>query len=446
MLVSQLITNIQRARVRGTLNNPVVGITHNSRTAGPGIVFVALPEEQRANPYQAIAAAERGAAAVICPPGIPLPERGTCITVSDPSEAYALAAAELFEHPSEQLRTILVRGPRSRVVASLLQQLLRASGTPCGLLTECGCEVGDRRLPQAVSRLEAVTVQESLRYLVRNGCKACVIEASAATDAARNLAGVKPAATLEIEPAPTCLDDPASTMVAGSWRAENLLLTASAVHFNVNLGRSRIVVRSPLVGRSIARDLLYAVRAAHHLGLDPQALNRAAVRLRPVSGAMAPVRVDQPFGVYVDAARTGAELAAVLRDAAEITRGRLSLVIGGSADHTTAQRVELGRVAGELADEVLVTSDNPRELDPSSLARDILHGVHATPSTGSRVELDRCRAIRRVLRGAFAGDSVVIAGKGYRCLQEIEGSVVPFDDFVVARESLAERGYIGSEI
>lgn len=448
MLVSQLIHRFTHPRVRGTLNHTVVGLTNNSRNAGPGIVFVALPEGQRTNPYQAIAAVERGAAAVICAPGVPLPEHGTCITVSDPTQAMALAAAELYDHPSDHLEMVQVKGARAATVAHLLHQLLNACGKSAGLLTSQGCQLGDRYLPTPVERLEPLVVQESLRHLVRAGHKACVVEQSSQTEAVNSFHGIRFHASLEIEDSPVSngLTSLGHNLSAGPLRATELVLSQAATHFNVSLGRHRVVVRCPLVGRALAIDLLYALRASIHLGLQPNALTRACSRLKPIPGSLAPVRSGQPFAVLVDGADLAESLANSIRDAAEITPGRILVVLGGSADHTVAERETLGRAAAHGADEVIVTNHNPRELDATSLARDVLQGVHSVPGAISHVELDRYRAIRRALRLASRGDTVLITGKGHRCIQQLERCVIPFDDAIVARETLAEIGYSGSEL
>lgn len=444
MLVSQLINRFTHPRVRGALNQNVTGLTHNPRAAGPGIVFVALPESQRVNPYQLITAVERGAAAVICPPGVPLPDRGTCITVNDTTEAFALAAAELCEHPAENLKVIGVRGPRAASIAPLLQQLLTLTGQKCGLLTSHGCQLGDRRLPIPVAELEAMAIQEAFQALVRAENSACVLELSSDTDHARNLCGVKLAATLEID----CDGGGGrgTALSSGNYTATDLVLTSNSVHFNIATSRARVVVRAPLSGRTNAEDLLHALRGALNLGIDPLALTKATPRLRPIQGSLAHVQCGQPFSVLIDGANDADSLELALTDTSEITRGRVIAVLGGSADHTISGREALGQTAAQWADEVIVTSDNPRELDESSLARDVLQGMRQIPGSKSRVELNRVTAIRRALRLASPGDSVLVTGKGHRTIQQLERCVVPFDDAVVASEHLAEIGYVGAEI
>ena len=130
----------------------------------------------------------------------------------------------------------------------------------------------------------------------------------------------------------------------------------------------------------------------------------------------------------------GGEFAAdALRAARTIARGRLHVVFGAGGDRDTSKRPLMGRVASELADRAIVTSDNPRSEDPSAIVDQVFAG---TVGDAER-EVDRRRAIALAVEGAEPGDVVVIAGKGHEQGQEFEGGrKEPFDDVTVAREAL----------
>jgi UDP-N-acetylmuramoyl-L-alanyl-D-glutamate--2,6-diaminopimelate ligase len=140
--------------------------------------------------------------------------------------------------------------------------------------------------------------------------------------------------------------------------------------------------------------------------------------------------------VLVDYAHTPDSLDNVLRSARDFTTGRLLVVFGAGGDRDRGKRPLMGKVAVDLADLVLVTSDNPRSEEPLAIIQDVLQG------TGTDVEIDpdRRSAIRGVLAQAQAGDVVVIAGKGHEQGQEIGSEKLPFDDREVVREALRERG------
>ena len=134
--------------------------------------------------------------------------------------------------------------------------------------------------------------------------------------------------------------------------------------------------------------------------------------------------------MLVDYAHTPGALETALQAARALTTGRVICVFGAGGDRDRAKRPLMGQVVHDLADVVLVTSDNPRSEDPAAIAAQV---AGALPL---EVELDRRRAIERALEVARDGDVVVIAGKGHEQGQEVRGSKLPFDDREVARETL----------
>ena len=155
--------------------------------------------------------------------------------------------------------------------------------------------------------------------------------------------------------------------------------------------------------------------------------------LAAVPGRFEPVDEGQGFAVLVDYAHTPDSLAATLRAARELVRGRLICVFGCGGDRDRGKRPLMGRAAAEEADVVIVTSDNPRSEDPLAIIAEVVAGA---PPAAVDVEPDRRAAIVRALEQARDDDVVVIAGKGHELGQEIGGSTRPFDDRVVAREAL----------
>src|SRR2546429_5623607 len=187
-------------------------------------------------------------------------------------------------------------------------------------------------------------------------------------------------------------------------------------------------------GRFNVANALGALAAVHELALvDLDVLVAALERGVHVPGRFEPVDEGQDFAVLVDYAHTPDSLENVLRAAREITRGRLHVVFGAGGDRDRAKRPLMGRVASELADRAIVTSDNPRSEDPDAIVDQVLAGA----GPDAEREVDRRSAIALAVEGAAPGDVVVIAGKGHEQGQEFEGGrKEPFDDVTVAREAL----------
>ncbi|MFO7571634.1 MAG: UDP-N-acetylmuramoyl-L-alanyl-D-glutamate--2,6-diaminopimelate ligase, partial [Gaiellaceae bacterium] len=216
-------------------------------------------------------------------------------------------------------------------------------------------------------------------------------------------------------------------------RPEGLEMTAAGSRFTA----AGIGVETSLPGRFNVENALGAVAAGILLDLDEDDIAAGIAGVVSVPGRFETLDEGQPFAVIVDYAHAPDSLGTVLRAARDLADGRVLVVFGAGGDRDRTKRAPMGAVAVELADVVIVTSDNPRSEDALAIIQDVLQG------TGVDVEIDpdRRSAIRRALSLAAPGDVVVIAGKGHEQGQEIDGVVHPFDDRVVVREALgALRG------
>jgi UDP-N-acetylmuramoyl-L-alanyl-D-glutamate--2,6-diaminopimelate ligase len=173
------------------------------------------------------------------------------------------------------------------------------------------------------------------------------------------------------------------------------------------------------------------------LGLPDTEIADGLSAARPVPGRFEPVDAGQPFAVLVDYSHKPDALRQALVSARELVGdgGRVTVVFGCGGDRDAAKRPLMGAVAVELADRVVITSDNPRSEDPRAIISDIQTGV---PDGAPAVtELDRRRAIELALHDAGPGDVVLIAGKGHETTQVVGDEHIPFDDRAVARGALA---------
>jgi UDP-N-acetylmuramoyl-L-alanyl-D-glutamate--2,6-diaminopimelate ligase len=188
-----------------------------------------------------------------------------------------------------------------------------------------------------------------------------------------------------------------------------------------------------LRGRFNAENALGALHAARALGIDDAAIKRGIESVGVVPGRFEAVDEGQPFHVIVDYAHKPGALENVLHAARDLANGhRVLCVVGAGGDRDRGKRPLMGKIASELADVTIVTSDNPRSEDPEAIITEIVVGT-----TGPiEVETDRATAIRRVIELAADGDVVLIAGKGAEQGQEYTDHTVPFDDREAAREAL----------
>jgi UDP-N-acetylmuramoyl-L-alanyl-D-glutamate--2,6-diaminopimelate ligase len=196
-----------------------------------------------------------------------------------------------------------------------------------------------------------------------------------------------------------------------------------------------VEIRTPLRGRFNVENTLAAVAAGLLLDLDEEAIVDGIAAIPGVPGRFEAIDEGQPFTVLVDYAHTPDSLATVLDAARGLGPGRVVVVFGAGGDRDRGKRPLMGKVAADLADVTIVTSDNPRSEAPLAIIEDVLQGA------GLDVEIDpdRRSAIERALSLARDGDVVVIAGKGHEQGQDVAGVVSPFDDREVARAALRGR-------
>ena len=449
----------------------VSALAYDNRAVEPGTLFFCVPGFTRDGHDFAPDAVARGAVALVVerPLGLGVPE----VLVPSVRAAMAPAAAAFYGDPTRTLDVVGVTGTNGKTTtAFLVRALLEAAGRPTGLLGTVTSVIGGVEHEVARTTPEAIDLQRTFREMLEAGDRACAMEASShalelgRTDAIRWAAAIFTNLTqdhLDFHPtmeeyfaakrrlfdaapgvAVVNVDDPYGARLAADLPdaitvgidSPDAQLRATAIESGFAGSRFEagwLELRSPLPGRFNVLNVLGAVAAVRALGVDDETIVRALPQAGRVPGRFEPVDEGQPFAVLVDYAHTPDSLENVLRAARPLTEERLICVFGCGGDRDRGKRPLMGAIAKELADVVIVTSDNPRSEDPEAIIAEILEGA------GQDVEhyVDRREAIERAVDVARAGDVLVIAGKGHEQGQEFaEGRKVPFDDVTVAREAL----------
>ena len=176
------------------------------------------------------------------------------------------------------------------------------------------------------------------------------------------------------------------------------------------------------------------------LNIPPMTIRDGLAELAQVPGRFEKIANSLGFQVFVDFAHTEDSLRSILETARDLKPARLIVVFGAGGDRDRLKRAPMGRAAAELADWVILTSDNPRSEDPQTILRDIEKGVLETGRKSYAVIPDRREALAKALTMARKGDLVLIAGKGHETYQEIKGETHHFSDVETAREILLSLG------
>lgn len=208
--------------------------------------------------------------------------------------------------------------------------------------------------------------------------------------------------------------------------------SADGLELTLSFGRHQIDVRSPLIGRHNADNILAAALAASHLGATPAMIQDGVAAVHLVPGRLEAIDTDGSYHVYVDYAHTPKAIETVLAAARRIAANRVVAVCGAGGERDIGKRAEMGR-ALQKADRVILTSDNPRSEDPAIICQNIAAGLGAEHD----VVLDRQAAIQTAIEQVGAGDVVLVLGKGHETTQRFADRVVPFDDREVCAQAIA---------
>jgi len=454
----------------------VSALAYDNRAVRPGTLFFCVPGFTRDGHDFAADAVARGAVALVVERALPdlgVPQ----VQVPSVRGAMAPAAARLAGDPTAQLRTVGITGTNGKTTtAYLVRALLEGGGCRTGLLGTIEAVVGGVRQPAARTTPEAIDLQATFRAMLDAGDGCCVMEVSShALELGRANAIIWDAAVftnltqdhldfhpsmedyfqakrrLLVDAAPAAaivnVDDPYGVRLAEELGGEAVTfgidnpeaaLRATDLHGDAQgttFAAGGMALRCPMPGRFNVLNALAAVAAARALDVPDAAIAAALPQAGPVPGRFQSVDEGQGFAVLVDYAHTPDSLENVLRAARPLARddARLLCVFGAGGDRDRGKRALMGAVAAEMADVVVITSDNPRSEDPEAIVAAIAAGA----GDGAQLVLDRREAIARAVAQARAGDVVVIAGKGHEQGQELAGGrKVPFDDATVAREEI----------
>jgi len=475
MEIDALIAALAPREVVGHAPAEILDLAYDARAVEAGSLFFCVPGTRADGHEFAQRAVETGAVALVVER--PLDVRVPQLVVDSARAAMPVAADEFFGRPTEELRVAGVTGTNGKTTtAFLLYAILAAAGWRPGLLGTIESRVGGERRPAIRTTPEAIDLQRAFREMLDAGDRSAAVEATSHGSALGRLERVRFSALVftnltqdhldfhgtledyfdakrrlftEARPAAAVnVGDEHGRRLAAELRGRQELLTfglvedadvrADALEVGPRGARFRaggIELETRLRGRFNVENVLGAVAAARLLGIEDDAIAYGVKELRGVPGRFEAVDEGQPFAVLVDYAHTPDSLENVLRTARDLGQSRVICVFGCGGDRDRGKRPLMGRIATELADVAIVTSDNPRSEEPDAIIAEILAGA-----ADAEVEPDRREAIARAVEAAVEGDVVVIAGKGHEQGQQFADRTIPFDDREVAREALRRLG------
>lgn len=483
MKLKDLLAGITPLSVSADPETEITGISYDSRTTAPGDVFVAMKgfaTDGHAYIPNALAA---GAAAVVCEC---VPEGGDppCVRVDDARRALAVMAANWYGHPADDMTMVAVTGTNGKTTTTYLVKAIleRALGARVGLIGTNQDMIGDEVIPTERTTPESLELQALFARMRSAGCTHVVMEASSHALALERVYGIRYAVgiftnltqdhldfhkTMEAYcDAKSILfqncgagvvnaDDPwTQRLMAGAacrtytyavdradadLRAENVTLAADHIAFDAVTADSRTPVRVGIPGGFMVYNALDAIGAALALGVPVEKSAEALARVPHVKGRVEVVPTPgKDYTVLIDYSHTPDSLENILRTVKGFAKGRTVALFGCGGDRDKTKRPVMGKIAAELADFVIVTSDNPRTEDPEAIIADILPGL-AGSDTPHQVICDRVEAIHWAMDHALPGDVIALCGKGHETYQEIDHKKYHMDEREIVADHLAGR-------
>jgi UDP-N-acetylmuramoyl-L-alanyl-D-glutamate--2,6-diaminopimelate ligase len=489
MKLSALLRDVPVREIHGDPAIDITSITPDSRLVSKGALFVAIPGIAKDGSAFIPQAIEKGAAAIVATsPPTTDNRQPTTITVDDPRAALALLAANFHGRPAEKLSLVGVTGTSgktttTRMIESVFDAPVDGQSEPVGLIGTIEYRAGDERLMADRTTPDAGVLQEWFAKMVDAGVKHAVMEVSSHALALKRTHGVRFAAAVFTnlsrehfdfhnnfedyfaakrilfdqidrthQTAVVNLDDDYGRRLATEFGASAMTFGRNAdadVHpsddFSITVDGLRGTIRtphgdvrleSPLLGLPNLYNWLGAIGAALVVGIPIPAIEAGIRNLQSVRGRFERVGDAKPT-VIVDYAHKPDALEKLLQAVRAIAgERRLKIIFGCGGNRDRGKRPQMGEIAARLADDVIVTSDNPRGEKPQAIIDDIAKGI---PSGRATQIADRRDAIARTIAEAGEDDVIVIAGKGHETYQVIGDDVVHFDDREEAELALNKR-------
>lgn len=476
-----ILVNVLTKSIIGSVEIAIDALTFDSRSVKSSTLFVAIRGTEVDGHSYIQKAIDLGASVIVCEilPNT-LVDEVTYIEVENSNEALAYLASNFYDNPSSKLKLVGVTGTNGKTtIATLLYNLFMQAGFQVGLLSTVKVMIGSETHPATHTTPDSIAINKYLAQMVESGCQYCFMEVSSHGIAQKRTAAldfdggiftnlshdhldyhktfaeyrdVKKSFFDQLDKkafAVTNADDKNGEFMLQNCKAKKWsygLKNVANIHGQVlesqisgmlmRIQNNEIWVQ--LIGLFNASNLLAVYTASINLGLSEEEVLLQLSTLKSVSGRFQYFVSDDKITAIVDYAHTPDALENVLKTIEEIrTRNeQLITVVGCGGNRDKTKRPEMGQIASELSNQVIFTSDNPRNEDPMLILSEIEAGVEAHNVRKVLTIEDRTQAIKTACKLAKAGDIILIAGKGHEDYQEIKGVKHHFNDYELVQEFL----------
>lgn len=499
MLLRNLISQLNKVTVSGTLDLEIDALTADSRAAGPGMLYAAIRGTSIDGHKFIREVIEKGATVILAETAPPsdFPQTAAWLHVPESRAALAVLSATFYGEPAGELKLCGITGTNGKTTtAFLIHHIMRTAWHRAGLLGTILVDDGETRTPAKHTTPGSIELNAILATFRDNACRGAAMEVSShgihqkrvhhiAFDAAvftnltqdhldyhgtianymeakaswfhdlaANPLGKKPIAIINTDDTrgnelAMALEGKMPVMRYGfgvhcDFRANSFRHKTEGMTFELAAKGKTFLVRAPLIGRFNAYNLLAAIAAASACGIKPREAIAALADSPQVPGRMENVGSAGGATVFVDYAHTPDAVENACRTLKELDPRRLITVFGCGGDRDSAKRPLMAAAAARYSDAVIITSDNPRSEDPEAIIREIEKGL---PAKCNHLSItDRAAAINAAIANSRSGDIILIAGKGHETYQHFADHTIDFDDRKKADLALRNRSAEISEM
>lgn len=479
-LLKDILYKVGLVEIVGSTNVAIAAISFDSRKIEMDSLFVAVKGTLSDGHKYIDDTIAKGAVAVLCEelPDV-LNEKITYIKVNDASVALGIVAGNFYDNPSESLVLVGVTGTNGKTTTvTLLFSLFKKMGYSVGLLSTVKNQINNEIIPATHTTPDAIQLNALLRQMLDKGCTHCFMEVSSHAVMQNRISGIHFSGGVFTNITHDHLDyhktfqeyikakkrffdmlgpDAFALTNIDDANGELMLQNTKATKKSYSLHamadfRCKVVenqfsglllnidnneVWSKLIGNFNAYNLLTVYATAVLLKEDKTNVLTTLSTLSSVEGRFQYIRSDSGIIGIVDYAHTPDALMNVLKTIKDIRTGneQVITVVGCGGDRDAAKRPIMAKIACDLSNKVILTSDNPRSEEPEAIIKQMEKGVDAVNHKKTIAITDRSEAIKMACSIAKAGDIILVAGKGHEKYQEIKGVKHPFDDMQVLKEN-----------
>lgn len=479
MKLLELLDGVKYKLVKGNLDKEIEKVQYDSRKINKNDIFVCLSGFEVDGHKFANKAIEAGASVLICEKDLDfdnISDEVTVIRVEEGRKALAIISANYYDHPTKKLKLIGVTGTNGKTTSVyILKSILEKAGEKVGLIGTIANYIGEEKIKSERTTPESLELQKLFKDMVDKGCKYCVMEVSSHslhldrvygcnfeigifTNLTRdhldfhgtfdNYYNAKFKLFERSNTSVVNIDDNYGYRVlsdlnklskkvvtysikdSSDYKAYDINLEERDIIFKVNGVEYKFV----LPGQYNIYNALGVISAVKTLGIGDEAIKSGLLDVT-VPGRCERIgnKYNVPYEIIIDFAHTPDGLKNILETLRSFTKNRLIAVYGSGGDRDKVKRAELGRVGSEIADLVIITTDNPRNEEPMDIIKEIVAGIEKTNYLAIE---NRVEAIRIALEMAEPGDTVVMAGKGHETYQINNDGVIHFDEREVVDDIL----------